>query len=352
MKAAVLVSPRKIEIQERPLPQPGPGQVRLKVAAVGVCGSDVHYYEHGRIGSAVVRYPTLLGHEPAGIVDAVGPGVKLAVGTRVAIEPADPCYVCETCRSGHPNACPQVKFLGTPPHDGIYAEYHVMPEHCCFPIPSNLSLVEAAMLEPLGVGLHAVELARLRLGDQVAIFGSGPIGIVTLMAAKAAGAGQVYMTDLVPERLEFARKMGADAVFDAREGDPVTWVKELTGGRGVDVAFEAAGQQATVKHACQTPKVCGTTVIIGIPSVDEFLFPMHDMRRKELTVINCRRSNWEALRCLDLAATGRLDLKPLATHFFPLERVTEAFDLVNRYADGVIRAVILPNADLNPQAAG
>jgi len=206
MKAAVLVAPKTIEIQDRPMPEPGPGEVRLKLAAVGVCGSDVHYYEEGRIGTAVVQYPTLLGHEPSGVVDAVGEGVTLEPGTRVAVEPAAPCGHCELCRMGKGHLCPNVRFLGTPPIPGIYEQYHVLPEHCCIPIPDNMSLVEAALMEPLGVGLHAVYLARLNLGETIAIFGSGPIGLCTLLAARVIGIARVFMTDLVPERLSLARE--------------------------------------------------------------------------------------------------------------------------------------------------
>ncbi len=346
MKAAVLTSPHTIEIQERPMPEPGPGQVRIKLAAVGVCGSDVHYYEEGRIGSQVVQYPTLLGHEPSGVVDAVGPGVTIKHGTRVAIEPASPCRQCELCLAGQYHICPNVKFLGTPPIDGIYAEYHLMPEHCCLPISDNISLVEACLLEPLGVGLHAVSLAEIRLAETIAIFGSGPIGLSTLLAARCTGASRILMTDLVPERLELARSLGADEVFDAGKGDAVQWVHDLTAGRGVDVTFEAAGQQETVTHACSAARRGGRAYLIGIPSVDELNIPMHDCRHRELLMQHVRRSNGEAEKCLPLVASGRINVKPLATHFFPLERITEAFDLVHNYADGVIRAIIQPNADL------
>ena len=346
MKAAVLVAPRTIEIQEHPMPEPGPGEVRLKLAAVGVCGSDVHYYEEGRIGTAVVQYPTLLGHEPSGVVDSVGQGVKLQPGTRVAVEPAAPCGRCEHCLAGRRNICPDVRFLGTPPIPGIYAQYHVLPEHCCIPIPDNMSLTEAALMEPLGVGLHAVQLARLALGETIAIFGSGPIGLCTLLAARLTGVTRILMTDLVPERLDLAKRLGADAVLNADEGDAVEWIRSETGGRGVDVTFEAAGVQETVTHACLAARPGGRAMLIGIPSEDELTMPMHECRRGELLIQHVRRSNGEVAPCLPLVASGRIDVKALATHFFPLERTTDAFDLVHNYADGVVRAVIRPNEDL------
>ena len=328
------------------MPQPGPGDVRVKLGAVGVCGSDVHYYEEGRIGSAEVQYPTLLGHEPSGVVDAVGAGVDLSPGTRIAVEPAAPCMKCELCRAGKQNTCPNVRFLGTPPIDGIFEQYHLMPAGCCIPVPDEISLVEAAMLEPLCVGLHAVALADLHIGQTVAIFGSGPIGLVSLLAARAAGAAEVYMTDLVPERLALAKQLGATAAVHAGETDVVAWIKDLTHGRGVDATFEAAGAQQTMTHACECVRIGGRALIIGIPSVQELTMPMHICRRKELLLQHVRRSNDEIHTALPMVASGRIDIKPLATHFFGLDQVADAFDLVHRYADGVIRAVILPNPDL------
>jgi L-iditol 2-dehydrogenase len=288
----------------------------------------------------------LLGHEPSGVVDAVGSGADLKVGLRVAVEPGHSCGKCEHCRSGRYNICPQVKFLGTPPIDGIFAQYHVMPAECCIPIPDQLTLRDAALLEPLGVGLHAVKLAQVTLGETVAIFGSGPIGLVTMLAARLAGAGQVFMTDLVPERLKLAGKLGADATLDASQQDPVEWIRKLTGGRGVDVAFEAAGEQATLTQSCLATRIGGGVAVIGIPAVDEFAIPMHEIRRRELTIYNCRRSNHEVEQCLSLVVSGRLNLQPLATHFFPLEKAGDAMELVHRRAEGGIRAIITPNPDL------
>ena len=202
------------------------------------------------------------------------------------------------------------------------------------------------MLEPMAIGFHAARLARLELGESVAILGSGPIGLVTLMALKLAGAGPVYMTDLVPERRAFAQKMGADAVRDPRGGDVVDWIKRRTDGRGVDVSVEAAGEQETLTQAMLAPRRGGRALVIGIPSEDELAIPMHDIRRKELAIYNVRRSCGELEACIDLVAGGRLDVRCLATHFFPLEKITDSFDLVHNYADGVIRAVIQPNGPL------
>jgi L-iditol 2-dehydrogenase len=346
MKAAVLVSLRRIEIHERPVPEPGPGEVRLKVGAVGVCGSDVHYFAEGRIGQQIVKYPILLGHEPAGIIDRVGEGVDMQPGTRVAVEPAIPCGQCERCTEGRGNLCPNVRFLGTPPIDGIFDQYHVMPAECCVPIPDSISLAEAALLEPLGVALHAVKLARMEVGESVAVFGAGSIGIVTMLAALLAGADRVFVTDLVPERLALAKRMGATAVMSPQDGDVIEWILDETGGHGVDVAFEAAGVQETFTHTALAPRRGGRALFIGIPPVDEVTMPIHRVRTKELTMQHVRRSNREADRCIGLLASGRLNLKPLATHVFPLEQAPEAMELVEARRDGVLKAIIQPHADL------
>jgi len=346
MKASVLTAPATLELREIDCPDPGPGEVRLKVAVVGVCGSDVHYYREGAIGDQKVKYPTLLGHEPSAIIDAVGEGVELEVGARVAVEPALPCGKCEHCISGRGNICPEVVFLGTPPVEGIFSQFRVMPAHCCIAIPDEMSLVEAALLEPLGVGLHAVDLTSVRPGDTVCILGGGPIGLVTLLAAKCAGAKEIYLTDRVQERLDCAKKLGATAVLNRDDKSAKEWILEQTGGRGVDVAFEAVGVQQTVNDTIGVARVGGRVCMIGIPSVPELSLPFHEARKKELAIFNCRRSNREADRCLDLVCSGRLDLKTLATHHFPLEKTQDAFDLVESYGDGVVRAMIHPNGEL------
>src|SRR5690606_24109447 len=186
MRVALLTGPKRIEIEERPVPQPGPGEVLVKVGAVGVCGSDVHYYAEGRIGSAKVVYPTVLGHEPSGVVEAVGEGVSLEPGTRIAVEPAYPCGRCEHCRDGRGTPCPHLRCRATPPVEGTCAQYRRMPGSPWIPTPGTMTLVEGALLEPLGVALRAARLAHTGVGDSVGMFGSGPIGLVTLLAARAA----------------------------------------------------------------------------------------------------------------------------------------------------------------------
>ena len=338
MRSAVQTGIGRIEIMERPVPQPGPGQVLVRLRAIGICGSDVHYYVDGRIGDAVVQYPFLLGHEPAGEVAALGEGVTgLAVGDRVALEPALSCGECDVCRSGHPNCCPSVKFLGTPPVDGTFEEYHLYAARQCVKIPDNVTFEAAATLEPMAVGVHAVNLAQLKMGDRIAIMGCGPIGIVTAMAARAAGVSFIAMTDPVPSRREYAKKY-ADLVLDPRA---VTAHEEIKRAATIDVAFEAAGDQGAIDDATLCVKPTGKAVIIGIPAVDQIALWVHLLRRKELTIIMARRSNFTLEPAIRMMAAGVIKPEEIVTHRFPLERVAEGLDLVHDIRDGVLKAMVV-----------
>ena len=234
MKALVLNSPLDLAVRDVPDPgAPGPGEVRVSVRSVGICGSDIHYYEHGRIGDFVLREPMILGHEAAGVVDAVGEGVEsLSPGDAVAMEPGVPCGACRECRIGRYNLCKDVRFWATPPHDGVLAEYVLHPAALTFRLPGHLTTEEGALMEPLAVGVHACERGGVRPGCVVAINGAGTIGCVTLMAALAYGASQVIVADVIPARLERARELGAAAVVDARSESLAEAVMSATGGRG------------------------------------------------------------------------------------------------------------------------
>ncbi|MDP2952871.1 MAG: NAD(P)-dependent alcohol dehydrogenase, partial [Chloroflexota bacterium] len=243
MLAAVLHGKLDLRLEHRPIPLPGPGQVLVRIVAVGICGSDVHFWKDGRIGTRVVERPMILGHECAGEVVALGEGVAaFQVGDRVALEPGIPCGFCPWCRTGRYNLCPQVRFLAAPPTDGALAEYVAHPAALTYKLPAHLSYEEGALLEPLSVGLHAVERAGVRVGDRVLIAGAGPIGLVNLFAAKAHGASQVYLTDIRPHRLELACRLGAEAAIDARETPGVQQkMQEFTEGYGVDIALDCSG---------------------------------------------------------------------------------------------------------------
>jgi len=341
MRAARLHGIRDLRLEELPRPSPGPGEVLLKVAAVGVCGSDVHYYLEGRIGSQVVTEPMILGHEFSAWVAELGEGVtELEPGQLVAVEAGIPCGACELCQHGHPNLCPNTRFCGAPPVDGVFAEYSVMPAENCFPQPEGMGPVEGAMLEPLGIAIHTVDLGHLKPGETVAVLGAGPIGLLTAAVARAAGASEVYMTEPLAYRRQFALDHVADAALNPEDNDVEEEIMRLTGGRGVDVAFEAAGAPETLQQAAAVTRIGGKVIIAGIPADDVMTFSPDTVRRKGLTIMMVRRAKHTYERAFRLVQTGQVDVKTLATHLLPLERIDEAFQMVAGYQDGVLRAVI------------
>jgi len=335
---------RDLRVERAPVPTPGPGEVLLKIATGGTCGSDVHYYLEGGIGDARVKAPITMGHEFSAWIAGFGPGVAGAPGLRlgqlVAVEPAISCGVCEFCRRGHPNICPHVRFCGTPPVDGIFAEYAVMPAENCFPLPEGFSPDEGALLEPLGIAIHTVDLAHLKVGQTVAILGAGTIGLMTAAVAKIAGAGAIYMTEPLASRRQFALGYAADAVFDPQTEDVVAAILRATDGRGVDVAFEAAGAPETPDQAARVACPGGKVVVVGIPADDTMTLNASVIRRKGLTIKLVRRMKHTYPRAIRMVSKGIVDIKPLATHHFPLERIAEAFELAAGYQDGVLRAMI------------
>jgi len=332
---------RDLRVERAPIPEPGPGEVLLKLAAVGTCGSDVHYYLEGGIGDAIVKEPITMGHEFSAWIAGLGKGVEgLEIGQLCAVEPAIPCGHCEYCEHGHPNLCPNVKFCGTPPIDGVFAEYAVMPAENCFPLPEGFSPIDGALLEPLGIAIHTVDLAHLKIGQTIAILGCGPVGLLTAAVAKASGAGAIYMTDPIAARREFALNMYTDAVFNPDTEDVVAAIMETTGGRGVDVAFEAAGAAETPDQAAHITRPGGKVVVVGIPTNDTMTMTASVARRKGLTIKLVRRMKHTYPRAIRMVQKGIVDIRPLATHFFPLERINEAFELVAGYKDGVLRAMI------------
>ncbi|HEY3417703.1 MAG TPA: alcohol dehydrogenase catalytic domain-containing protein [Armatimonadota bacterium] len=340
MRSAVMTDTRRIEVSEGPLPMPGPGEALVRLRAVGICGSDVHYYIDGRIGDALVIPPFVLGHEPAGEVALLGEGVtSLQVGDRVALEPSLSCGKCSQCVTGHPNCCPSVRFLATPPIRGAFEEYHVFNAIQCVPIPDNVTFEAAATLEPMAVGVHAVNLARITLGDKIAIMGCGPVGIMTAMAARAAGASYIAMTDPIPERRTHAKALVADVVVDPYAEDAVEAITRTSG--PIDVSFEAAGTQGAVDDATLVVRPTGTTVIIGIPSEDRISLLFHKIRRKELHLVMARRSNFALEPAIRLMATGAVQPEKTVTHRLPLEQLTEGLELVHAHGDGVLKAMIV-----------
>jgi len=345
-QAARLHGPRdlRVETVAHPGPPP-PGQALLRVHVTGVCGSDLHSFTDARIGDTPVEAPFVIGHEFSATVEAVGPDAldfdfqPLRPGTRVAVDPAQPCGACEFCAKGHPNLCARLRFCGNYPDGGSLCEWMHMPARSCVPVPDALDDTQAALLEPLGVALHAVDLARIRVGDSLAIIGAGPIGLLILQAARLAGASPVFVSDRLPARLALAARWGGIAIDVDRE-DQVHAVVRHTRGRGVDVAIEAAWADASVSQAVEMLRLGGRAVLVGIPGDDVLTMKHSTARRKGATIRLCRRMKHAYGRALALALESRIDLMPLVTHRFPLARAAEAFALCAAYQGGVVKAVI------------
>lgn len=347
MKAARLYGPRDMRIDDVPEPgAPQAGEVLIRVGSVGVCGSDLHTYEDGRIGDTVVRDPLVLGHEFAGTVVAVGPdaidgrGAPLVVGQRVAVEPGLPCHHCDRCEHGHPNLCRHLGFMGLWPQDGALQERMIVPARNCFPMPDLLSMDEGALLEPLGVALHAIDLAKLRVAEPVVVLGCGPIGLMIMRLAKLAGAGPIYAVDQFGWRLDAAREWGADEVIDMTAGDPIDAVHALTDGCGVPRVIEAAWAGDAVRQAVEMADLGARVVLVGIPGDDSAYFKHSTARRKGLSLIMSRRMKHTYPRAIRLAESGAVTLDRLVTHRFPLEQANEAHALNAAYQDGVIKVMI------------
>lgn len=342
MKAALLTGFREMQIRAAPQPKlANPREVLLHVDTVGVCGSDVHYYTAGRIGSAVVSYPFILGHECAGTILEVGTAVKhLRVGQRVAIDPLVSCGECDQCRQGRMHTCRNQRFLGLPGQlPGSLVEYLVMPEESCYPIPDSMTMDQAVVVEPLSVGLYAQRMSRITPGAKLAILGSGPIGLCVLLACRAAVDCTAYVTDLIPERLRMASQCGAAWTGNPRQSDLLQAIRGAEP-LGVDFVFECAGEQETINQGTELLKPGGTLLIVGIPEVDRVSFPIHTLRRKELTIKNVRRQNQCMGDAIGLVAQRKINVDLLITHHFPLMETQAAFDLVAGYRDGVVKALI------------
>lgn len=342
MKSMKLTGIRQMEMKEVPTPSVlREHEVLIRMKTLGVCGSDIHYYTTGRIGSQVVEYPFTVGHEGAGQVEKVGSGVtRVKPGDRIAIEPAMPCWECDQCLAGRPHTCRNLKFLGCPGQaEGSLSEYIVMPESSCFPIPDQMTYDEAAISEPLAIGLYAVRQSVPMAGAAVGILGFGPIGMSVLLPARALGARWIYVTDKINDRLAIAHKNGADLTANPLEDEVVdTLMKEEPA--LLDVVFECCGQQEALDHAVQLLKPGGKLMIIGIPEFDRWSFEADTARRKELTIQHVRRQNEALQPALEMLAEGTIQVAGMATHRYAFDRAGEAFELVAGYRDGVMKAMI------------
>ena len=341
MKVAVMNGIGKMGFEEREIPHPKEDEVLVKLEYVGICGSDLHYYETGAIVDYVVEPPFVLGHEPGGTVVEVGENVKhLQVGDRVALEPGKTCGHCEFCKQGKYNLCPDVVFFATPPVDGVFQEYVAHEADLCFKLPANVSTLEGALIEPLAVGFHAAIQGDAHLGQKAVVMGAGCIGLVSMMALKARGVSEVYVVDIMEKRLEKALELGASGVINGAKENVMERVKELTGGNGTDLVIETAGTEITTRQAIQMAKKGSTIVLVGYSKSGEMTLPMSLALDKELSFKTVFRYRHIYPMAIDAVASGKVNLKGIVTDIFTLDEAQKAMDYsVNNKAD-IVKAVI------------
>jgi L-iditol 2-dehydrogenase len=341
MLAAELIAPLTFQLTEMPAEDPGPGQIQVRVEAVGVCGSDLHAYCEGAVGSTPNVYPMVLGHEPAGKIVKTGAGVTgLAAGDRGALEPALYCYHCEFCLTGHHNVCANLRFLSNPHYPGFFRKLVNLPAVNFLPIPDSMSLEEATLAEPLAVALHSLGLVSIRPGETVAVIGAGPIGLLTIAALRAARAGRIWAVEPLAHRRELAREIGADVAIEPEEAAQA--ILRETGQRGVDCAMDCAAGERTTSQAIQLARNAGRVALTGIHSTPMVAMDGSAMRRKELTIFNVRRSNHETQEALELLQAHGAWFRPLLTHERGIERIDEAFAIASQYRDGVGKMIVKP----------
>ena len=342
MKSMMLTGIRQMEMKEVPDPVINkPGDVKIKMSVVGICGSDIHYYTQGKIGSQVVKYPFPVGHEGAGIVVEVGSDVKrVKTGDVIAIDPAMPCWECDQCLSGRHHTCRKIKFLGCPDQaEGCLSEYLIMPETSCFPLHKRLNPDHGAISEPLAIGVYSVRQSLPVKNAKIGILGFGPIGMSVMLAAKAEGAKTIYVTDKIDARLSLAAKEGATLTANPLKENIVDKIL----GReplALDAVYECCGQQEAFDQAIDLLKPGGKLLVIGIPEFDKWLMDVEKTRRDEITIKFVRRQVDCVELTLDLMKTGKIDISNMITHRFPFEKTKAAFDLIAEYGDGVMKTLI------------
>jgi L-iditol 2-dehydrogenase len=342
MKAVYLSGLRQFESKDVSEPRiVNESDVLVRIRTVGVCGSDIHYYTSGRIGNQRVRFPFVIGHEAAGIVEKTGKSVtRVKPGESIAIDPALSCGECDQCRAGRENTCRKLLFLGTPGQlEGCLRQYVILHEKCCYPVDKSMTFDEATLTEPLSIAIHAVEKASLSRETRVGILGLGPIGMSVFHVVRTKDVDQVYVTDRIEERIAFSQQLHP---FWGGNPDRVDVVSEISSREPqlLDVVYECSGDPAAMWQAAELLKPGGSIVIVGIPEPDAVPFPVHEWRRRELTIFNVRRQSHATQKAIDMLARHVVNLDPMVTHRFPLEKTQEAFELVANYKDGVMKAMI------------
>ena len=341
MKVAVMEGIGKMGYTERPIPTPKADEVLVKLEYVGICGSDMHYYETGAIGNYVVEPPFVLGHEPGGTVVEVGSNVThLKVGDRVALEPGKTCGHCEFCRTGRYNLCPDVIFFATPPVDGVFQEYVAHEADLCFKLPENVSTLEGALIEPLAVGFHAANQGNAHAGQTAVVIGAGCIGLVSMIALKAEGVSKVYVVDVMQKRLDKALELGADGVINGREQDAVEAVMALTGGKGCDLVIETAGTEFTTRQCVHMTKKGATVVLVGYTKTGEVTMPLSLALDKELEFKTVFRYRHIYPMAIDAVASGKVNLKGIVTDIFDFDDIQNAMDKSIADKANIVKAVV------------
>lgn len=341
MKVCVLTGKQKLEWVERDIPQPAAGELQIKLEYVGICGSDLHFYQEGQLANWTLDGPLALGHEPGGIVTAIGEGVTgFEIGDKVSIEPAVPCGKCEECRKGLYNLCTDIKMLAIPhERDGVNAEYCVHDATMCYKLPENVSTLEGAMIEPLAVGIHGTELSDARVGETAIVLGSGCIGLCTVMALKARGVSEIYVADVMDKRLEMAMEVGATRVFNSRTESIEEFAKTLPSG-GADQVYECAGNRITTLQTCRLIKRGGKVTLTGVSPEPILELDIATLNAMEGTIYSVYRYRNLWLKAIAAVASGAIPVKKIVSHEFPFEECIEAIDYSLNHKDEVIKGVI------------
>eukprot|EP01064_Diplonema_japonicum_P033591 TRINITY_DN6660_c5_g1_i1.p1 TRINITY_DN6660_c5_g1~~TRINITY_DN6660_c5_g1_i1.p1 ORF type:complete len:361 (+),score=77.67 TRINITY_DN6660_c5_g1_i1:53-1135(+) len=345
--AVVLEAIKDIQLKEYPMPEMGDSDCLVEMKSIGICGSDVHYWQHGRIGDFVCDGPMVLGHESAGVIVKVGKDCKkLKVGDRVALEAGVPCAACEQCTGGKYNLCPDIKFFATPPVHGSLARYVAHPEKWIFPIPDNMTLEEGAMCEPLSVGVYAcVEKAKVEPGKTYSVFGAGPIGTICALVANGLGAGKIILCDIQQNRLDFCKKIIPSMVVlntTGMSGEEVAEaVKAANGGEFCDGSIDCAGVESVVTAAIKSTKNGGSVCLVGMGKPTCTL-PLLDASIREVDLNGVFRYRNTYPKCIELLSTKKVDLDPLITHRFEFtyDSVMDAFETCRTGRDGAIKCMI------------
>lgn len=340
-RAFYMTDIRKMVAGEAEMPTVGDEDVLIKIQAVGICGSDLHYYNRGSIGAYVVEPPFILGHEAAGIVEAVGSKVtNFKKGDRVTMEPGIPCFKCEQCLKGRYHLCPELSFWATPPYDGCLVDYVAHPAAFTFKLPDNVSLKEGALVEPLACGLSACERADVKIGESVAILGSGCIGLVSLLVAKARGASKVFVTDIIDSRLEVARQFGAIAINSSKT-DAVKEIMEQTDGRGVDVVLDCCGIDATIRQGLEVAALAARMVVVGLGTNEYNNIPVANLESKEMTLLWMHRYHNQYPTALNAISSGAIDVGKIISNEYRFEDTPEAFEDCINNIQSIIKGVIV-----------